>query len=422
MGELQQVSYLLLVGTALVLLVTSVFPPRERTWLLVSWIAHITSAYGQTWLTLDYYGYGDIWTYSQFGLQIGEWLRDDFWNRVEEIIKLYFQQPSRIPFPVQGAGTPTGSMAALTGLLSWASGGSLLTCCIAFCLTSYFGKLALYLAFRDAVPIERVSLLTVTMLVPSVVFWTSAPLKETVALTGLGIALLGLRRIIADGKSRYIGLVACGIILVGYSKAYILMVAFVATSTLYLLQRVRKSRNVLTGPVYFILLSIATLSALYLTGSVFERFSAESVVLETVKLQSLQQGGGSDYSLGMGAEPSLATQAIYAPLALVTSLFRPFIFEVRGVLPLVNAGETFVFLLLTLRFVLVRRMRGIVDTLTNPWCGFALIFTLVLGVGVGLTTTNLGTLSRYRAPLVPFFLVVLLLGEKRRKFDIGSPP
>jgi hypothetical protein len=34
---------------------------------------------------------------------------------------------------------------------------------------------------------------------------------------------------------------------------------------------------------------------------------------------------------------------------------------------------------------------------------------LLFGMAVGLTTTNLGTLSRYRMPLVPFFAALLVL-------------
>jgi hypothetical protein len=40
---------------------------------------------------------------------------------------------------------------------------------------------------------------------------------------------------------------------------------------------------------------------------------------------------------------------------------------------------------------------------------FCAAFTLTLGVAVGLATTNLGTLSRYRMPLVPFFVAMVLV-------------
>jgi hypothetical protein len=39
----------------------------------------------------------------------------------------------------------------------------------------------------------------------------------------------------------------------------------------------------------------------------------------------------------------------------------------------------------------------------NPLLRFALCFTVLFGTGVGLATTNMGTLSRYRIPLMPLF-------------------
>jgi len=43
------------------------------------------------------------------------------------------------------------------------------------------------------------------------------------------------------------------------------------------------------------------------------------------------------------------------------------------------------------------------------------VFVMAFGIAVGLASSNLGTLSRYRSPLVPFFVVLLLvLGKPRR--------
>jgi hypothetical protein len=46
---------------------------------------------------------------------------------------------------------------------------------------------------------------------------------------------------------------------------------------------------------------------------------------------------------------------------------------------------------------------------SSPLLMFCLVFSLTMGVGVGLATTNLGTLSRYRMPLVPFFAALVLI-------------
>ena len=48
----------------------------------------------------------------------------------------------------------------------------------------------------------------------------------------------------------------------------------------------------------------------------------------------------------------------------------------------------------------------------TPFLVFCLVFVITFGLAVGLASTNLGTLSRYRAPLLPFFAVLLLVLSK----------
>jgi hypothetical protein len=60
---------------------------------------------------------------------------------------------------------------------------------------------------------------------------------------------------------------------------------------------------------------------------------------------------------------------------------------------------------------LVRRVND------NPALMFCLAFVLVLALGTGMSTANLGTLSRYRAPMMPFFLLMLLVLREPEKSE-----
>jgi hypothetical protein len=113
---------------------------------------------------------------------------------------------------------------------------------------------------------------------------------------------------------------------------------------------------------------------------------------------------------------TLVGRFAYAPAALVTSLFRPVLFEVHNMPSLVNAVETTVLTLLFARVLFTRSLgkvrREIAD---NPLLVFCLVFVIAFGIAVGLASANLGTLSRYRSPLLPFFVVLLLvLGKPLR--------
>ena len=51
----------------------------------------------------------------------------------------------------------------------------------------------------------------------------------------------------------------------------------------------------------------------------------------------------------------------------------------------------------------------------DPFLVFCTVFVIAFGIAVGLTSTNLGTLSRYRSPILPFFAVLLLVLDGARR-------
>ena len=124
-------------------------------------------------------------------------------------------------------------------------------------------------------------------------------------------------------------------------------------------------------------------------------------------------------------ERPLSQQLLLAPAGLFTALFRPLVFEARSAMVLANSVESttlFILLLVSLFWLgLGRAWSLIVD---SPAMMFCLVFTASFGSAVGVLTTNLGTLSRYRAPMMPFFAalvaVLWLEGKKARSARIAA--
>jgi len=107
-------------------------------------------------------------------------------------------------------------------------------------------------------------------------------------------------------------------------------------------------------------------------------------------------------------------------VALFTALFRPLLLEARSLTTAINAVETTLVILVILRSWVIagpRRLWRLV--MRSPALAFCLVYTLGLALGVGLGTTNLGTLSRYRMPLMPFFAVVLVAWMRERRSSAG---
>jgi hypothetical protein len=170
--------------------------------------------------------------------------------------------------------------------------------------------------------------------------------------------------------------------------------------------------------VYLVLGSALAVGGIVLLGQQFPEYAADRFSTRAYEMQQIGRGirGGSNFVLSGEVPTTLGGQLVYAPIALLAALFRPAIFEVSNLLMLANALETTVLTLLFGRILFTRNIgkvwRQIAD---DPFLVFCVVFVLAFGIAVGLTSTNLGTLSRYRSPLLPFFAMTLLvLGTRRR--------
>jgi hypothetical protein len=118
---------------------------------------------------------------------------------------------------------------------------------------------------------------------------------------------------------------------------------------------------------------------------------------------SLKQEG-SGYYLGE-QDGTLGGMLKLAPQAIATSLFRPFIWEAHNPVMLLSALEATFILLFTLR---IFWRSGVFATLTiigqTPILLMSFVFALVFAASVGITSSNFGTLVRYKIPLIPFYL------------------
>ena len=108
--------------------------------------------------------------------------------------------------------------------------------------------------------------------------------------------------------------------------------------------------------------------------------------------------------------PTVESIAAHAPLAAANVLTRPWLGESRQPL-YVAAGLENALLMSLLAVAFVAVARGRAGHLPFG-VGLALaVFCLLLAVMMGLTTPNLGSLSRYRSGMLPFLVLLLLQHE-----------
>lgn len=124
---------------------------------------------------------------------------------------------------------------------------------------------------------------------------------------------------------------------------------------------------------------------------------------------------GSGYSLGE-LDGTIGSMVRLAPQAINVSLFRPYIWEVKNPLMLLSALESMALLLLCV-YIIFKKNIQLLKGLSNPNVLFCLIFSITFAFAVGVSTFNFGTLVRYKIPLLPFFLVALILLLNHSKRD-----
>lgn len=401
-------------------MVSNRFAEEERPYIWLSFMAHAAAAFAMIVVVREVFEGGDMLGYHNIGIVIADQFRAAPSDTAEIIFDLLVHKGEPVPIPGTFPGSSTGSMQALSALLALLLNGSLVAATLAVALGAFFAKLGIFSIFRRELPELSVRAVAIPcLLLPSVVFWSSGVLKEPFAIIGLG-ALMSGAYALANGKLsvRSVLFVVLGGLLVVAVKPHIWPPLSAASAAWV---AVRRPRSADAGPTTsrgMIVGGAVAMAVVLATGVLFQRFAPDQLAEEVAHMQEVgaNVAGGSQYALMSNPDASLATQLALVPLALITALFRPALFEARTFLVAVNALEVTAFTWMFLVAVFRHRGFGIVRRIaSSPALTFCAFFVVSFGIGVGLTTTNLGTLSRYRMPLVPFFgLLLMALGQTRQ--------
>jgi hypothetical protein len=399
-------------GVALVAASSAGLSRREKKWVTVSFSTHVVFACAQVPLTRSFFGGGDMFLYFNYGEILARMMERDPLHIVPEVTALLLHRQPHLPLVVIGAGGSTGTMSALAAWTFYLLGPSKYAASVTFAMLSLCGKIAMYRVFRANVDLAfRWPVAIAAFLVPSFVFWSSGMIKEAVVVAGLGWSLFGLHLWIREGRptAGWALMIASAVPML-LIKPYILFPLILAGGSWYYWARSLKRGRLRIRPAYFVAAAALGVGGIVVLGHYFPEYALDNFTSRSSDLQQLGRRGGSAFGAGGEAPTTLVGQLAYVPAALLTSLFRPFLFEVHNMPTLVNAVETTVLTLLFVRILFTRSLgqvrRQIMD---NPFLVFCVVFVIAFGIAVGLASSNLGTLSRYRSPLLPLFVLMLLV-------------
>lgn len=308
-------------------------------------------------------------------------------------------------------------LSALLGLLTFHT--YTLTALLFACL-SFSGVWALFRAFSSIYPKLHKELAIAIFFIPSVFFWGSGLMKDTICIGALGWLFYGFyfgtikkTKIV---KSAIIILVSMLVLIT--VKVYILL-AFLPPALFWIFNennaRIKnKLLKLIAKPAFFTLGIVAGYfgatrltagDAQYDLSKIGERSKINAEYLYAVSVMQ----NGSAYSIGT-LDGTIGSMLAVAPQAVNVALFRPYLWEVKNPVMLLSSLEATAFLLLTIYLFL---RTGIANSIRlimlEPLLTFCFIFCIIMAFAVGINSYNFGTLVRYKIPFMPFYLGALYI-------------
>lgn len=282
----------------------------------------------------------------------------------------------------------------------------------------YIGVWRLFLLFVNEFPALAQQFRWSILFVPSVVFWGSGIMKDSITFSATCIYAHGFYWFFAQ-KQRKIGYLVSlvfGSTLLILIKPYILFALLPGSFLWFVALRMAKMKSVFLKVMFApTLLAVGITGGLFtldLIGDYLGKYSLEKVVFTAANAQQdLKQSYYKGNSFDIGTyEPTIAGLLSVSHKAIFAALFRPTFLDVRNVVMGLNAIEnSFVLIFCLYLLFKLRVYRFFSMVTTHPLLMFSVIFSLFFAFSVGVSISNYGALVRLKIPCVPFFISSLVI-------------
>ncbi len=399
--------------------------PGLKRLFITAFILHMAGSFIYCMVIRFYYGYGDSFVFFQGSTTIrniigltGNPFRV-FFTSPDAFLKTYGTiGDSDINIP---PGMDIGSnliIMKISAILSYISFNSYMVVSSFFGLFSFLGCWKLFSVFNEITQIKGEKLLALSILyLPSIWFWGSGLMKESVCMGALGLIVFYIYIIFIKGKFRAIDPIL--LLLVFYLlftvKNYLAIVLLISMVLGYIISLLARSKN--NSAKFFTILFLLFISGVFFIISSSDTLNSiiedSKANIETFKTAYENAVNDDERSMagftGVTISESPINIIMESPIAVFTALFRPFLWETRKALMLLSAIESFLTLIATLFiFVKCRGWKFFLYIFTEPYLFFCFVYTILLGAIIGFSTFNFGTLVRYRLPILPFYFFMLL--------------
>ncbi|MDC0302249.1 hypothetical protein OAL39_00940 [bacterium] len=262
------------------------------------------------------------------------------------------------------------------------------------------------------------------LFVPSVSFWCTGISKDSLVFISIlnllyfVFNIMVLRNAI---KLKHVLIILLSIFLIYHVRSFILA-AIAAPIFMSFGARLTKryEKQFLTKLLFrsFIFLGGIFLFVQFFSSSFSAEMVAEAELVQSDFTENKIYTGKRYEISNTDASPAGLIRAI--PESVFYGIYRPFIYESFSPTLIVNGIESLVLMILTIRFFMSKDLFSKIKSIRKEEIlVFAIIFSLFIAFMSGFTSVLFGVLVRIRAPLLPFFFLVLtanavLIGKKAK--------
>ena len=371
-----------------------------------------------------YYGGGDTFTYFHLG---SKYIYEAFHDRPILALKLIFagKDYATDTFEYATKIYTYGDLSSyfvvrIAGAIDILTFHTYSATAVIFAAISFSGLWALYDVFVRLYSSRHLEIAVGIFFVPSVFFWGSGIMKDTITLGALGWATYSVYQIFMGHRQILLNVI---IMIIAFFtiytiKIYILL-CFIPTAILWVFYSgISKVRHVLVrimiAPVVLSLAGLLGYFSIVKVGADNTRYDINQlpktaqITAEWIHYVS-QREGGSSYTLGdFDYSPTGIIRKM--PLAIWVTLYRPYFWESHNIVMVLSALESFLLLILTIVvFSKVGPIKSLRLISSHPLLTFCFIFAITFAFAVGISTYNFGSLVRYKIPLYPFLVSGLLI-------------
>lgn len=393
-----------------------------RKYYIPSLTVRLLGAVGLGMVYQFYYGYGgDTGSYFFNSKLIAEYFTKDpgiFFDLVFKPVLTTFELRRFIGWndSVFGFNEANYFPIRILAILQLFTFGTYLPCALFFGFMAFSATWKSYMVFVNLFPALYKEFAIAVLFMPSVFFWGSGILKDSISMAALcwlfyssyALFILG-EKVIKNSVIIFSTLFVIVIV-----KAYIAM-AFVPGLMIWIFltykDKIRsQALRIVFLPFLVVLITFFSYLSYQRIAAEDARFASDRIQTQAVVVNTVISDAGSRIDIGVTEGMGPVELIRIAPVAIGTAIFRPFLFETRNPLMLLSALEStyiiYLFGIVIFKTGVAKSFRIVIGT---PLLLFSMIFTLVFAFAVGFSTSNFGTLVRYKIPFVPFFMASLFI-------------